>query len=104
MYPDEFIALLSVTPEHPHVLSQFVVVPAEFGRTHSQLREDLIPTDPLIAGTVHSHPSPSARASEQDLIAFSRLGEIHLILAYPYNETSFRAYSASGKSRTIPLV
>ncbi len=104
VYPDEFIALLSVTESDPHLISEFVVIPAEFGRTHSQLHEELIPTDPLIVGSVHSHPSPSARASEQDLIAFSRLGEVHLILRHPYSESSFRAYLRNGKSVTIPLV
>lgn len=104
VYPDEFIAMLSVTPSAPYCISEFVVVPAEFGRTHSQLHEELIPRDPLIVGTVHSHPSPSARASEQDLIAFSRLGEVHLILSRPYAESSFRSYLRNGKTVTIPIV
>lgn len=104
VYPLEFIALLSTTPTNRSQISEFVVVPAEFGLAHSQLRTDLIPTDPLIVGTVHSHPTPSAVASDADLDAFARLGDVHLILRRPFDDSSFRAYLANGKSFTLPVV
>ncbi len=104
VYPDEFIAMLGVSTPLSMVLSEMVVFPAEFGKTHSQLRWDLVPFDPLIVGSVHSHPSHSASPSSADLNAFSRMGKIHLILAYPFSLASFRAYSVRGKLVSIEIV
>lgn len=104
VYPNEFIAMVGVTRAQPFVLNECIVLPAEYGRIHSQLRADLIPFDPTIVGTVHSHPSPSSRASAADRNAFARLGKIHLILGYPYDSVSFSAYSSDGKKVPLPIV
>jgi proteasome lid subunit RPN8/RPN11 len=104
VYPNEFIAMLGVSPHDPFLVSEFVVIPAEYGRVHSQLRTDLIPLDDLIVGTVHSHPSPSVQSSSADKNAFARLGTIHLILGYPYALSLFRAYGSDGKPLPVVVV
>lgn len=104
IYPLEFIAMLGVSAPRSRVLSECIILPAEFGQTHSVLHSELIPADPLVVGSIHSHPSRSARASSADLAAFSHLGKIHLILAYPFRESDFRAYSASGERISLEIV
>lgn len=100
-YPDEFISMLGVTKADSRTLSELVVVPAEFGKTHSSLRADLIPFDPLIVGSIHSHPNEGALPSAADRNFFSRMGSIHIIAGYPYTFDNMRAYNSSGKR--IPL-
>ncbi len=100
-HPNEFIALLSTLERNASLVEEIVVVPATSGRDYAALHSELIPFDPLIVGTVHSHPTPSPYPSEQDLIAFARMGELHLILAYPYSPSGVRAFNARGKP--IPL-
>lgn len=104
VYPNEYISLLAVSEEHPNLVSEFVILPAEFGWTHSSIRSDLAPVDETIVGTVHSHPSPSTRASPEDKDTFSRLGRFHLILGHPYTESSFSAYDARGKKIPVQIV
>lgn len=101
-YPDEFISMLGVTKADSHTLSELVVVPAEFGKTHSSLRTDLIPFDPLIVGSIHSHPNEGALPSAADRNFFSRMGSIHIIAGHPYTFDNMRAYNSSGKR--IPLM
>lgn len=96
-YPDEFISMLGVKEKGSKVLSELVVVPAEFGKTHSSVRTDLIPFDPLIVGSIHSHPNENARPSSADRNFFGRMGEIHIIAGYPYSFETLRAYSSQGK-------
>ncbi|MFH0970917.1 MAG: Mov34/MPN/PAD-1 family protein [Candidatus Diapherotrites archaeon] len=104
VYPYEFISMLSVGEKNAHHVTEFVVLPAEYGLVHSQLRSDLIPNDPLIVGTVHSHPSRSTRASNADKNVFARLGSFHLILGYPYSLSSFQAYSSFGNPISVKVV
>lgn len=104
IYPLEFIAMVSVSKENPSCLSEFVVLPAEFGEDYSELHTELIPFDSLIVGSVHSHPDSITRPSPEDLNVFSRLGKIHLILGRPYSSSSFSAYNSKGKKVSMPLV
>jgi proteasome lid subunit RPN8/RPN11 len=102
-YPDEFISMLGVSEKGSRVLSELVIVPAEFGKTHSSVRTDLIPFDPLIVGSIHSHPNENARPSSADRNFFSRMGHVHIIAGYPYSFETMRAYSAQGKPISLTI-
>ncbi len=104
VYPLEFIAMVGVSKDTPYCLSEIIVLPAEFGEDFSELHTELIPFDPLIVGSVHSHPDDVTRPSAEDLNVFSRLGKIHLILGHPYDETSFSAYDSKGKKVNLRVV
>jgi proteasome lid subunit RPN8/RPN11 len=104
VYPLEFISMLSVSEENLSCLSELVILPAEYGWDFSELRTDLIPFDPLIVGSVHSHPTSSMRPSSADRLVFARLGKIHLILGHPYGISSFSAYDSNGKKILLPIV
>jgi len=103
-YPDEFISMIGVTAVDSHTLSELVVIPAEFGKTHSSLRTDLIPFDPLIVGSIHSHPNENAHPSSADRNFFSRMGSIHIIAGYPYMFNTMRAYDSKGKRIPLTLI
>mgnify|MGYP001606496819 CR=1 FL=1 len=96
--------MLSVSAADPFLLDECVILPAEFGWEHSELRSDLIHFDTSIIGSVHSHPSPSTRPSSADLGFFSRMGKVHLILGHPYRESSFSAYDSGGRKIHLGIV
>ena len=64
----------------------------------------MLPIDFSIVGTVHSHPSPSARPSKADLVLFNKYGKIHIITANPFNEYSWKIYDHSGKEIKVTIV
>jgi len=94
-YPNEFLALLG-GKRNEKLLEELVVIPAVYGKDFSFLQSNLIPVDFSILGSVHSHPSYSFKASSEDLISFPRMGEVHLIIAQPFNDSSFALYDSKG--------
>jgi proteasome lid subunit RPN8/RPN11 len=103
-YPHEFIALLGSTQKKSGVIDEFIVLPATFGETFSSIRLDLLPYTSGAIGSVHSHPGPSASPSRGDLSAFRAMGEIHLIIAYPFSFESTKAFDANGKQLQLEVV
>jgi proteasome lid subunit RPN8/RPN11 len=53
---------------------------------------------------VHSHPSPYPVPSGADLGLFGRFGRVHLIVASPYDERSWRAYDHRGNEIHLEVV
>jgi len=53
---------------------------------------------------VHSHPSGNPRPSEDDLITFQKHGRVHIIIAYPYEDDTWRAYDYTGKEIKLEIV
>jgi len=95
VYPDEFVALLSVKQDNG-LVEEFVAVPATFGKNFSSYRLDLLPFDSKIVGSIHSHPSSSNNPSTADLRVFSR-GRVNLIIAWPFDLKSMKAFDNFGK-------
>ncbi|MFH1587807.1 MAG: Mov34/MPN/PAD-1 family protein [Candidatus Diapherotrites archaeon] len=95
-FPNEFFALLGGEKEK-ELIDELVIVPAVQGNSFVSIREDLIPFDSRLMGSVHSHPSRNAFPSKADLRSFSRRGLIHLIVSSPYDLNSINAYDFNGK-------
>ena len=102
-YPHEFFALLAVKHDK-QLIEEFVIIPAVYGETHAIFRGDLIPFDASIVGSVHSHPTPSLFPSRADVHAFARFGRIHLIIAFPFNLTSVKAFNGKGSAVQVRVV
>lgn len=100
-HPNEFIALLEL--EGKKIIG-LVLLPAVFGGTFSSLRLDLLPMAPEVNGSVHSHPGWSNRPSKGDLVAFPKLGKVHLIICRPYCAKSARAYDSRGREQELEVV
>jgi proteasome lid subunit RPN8/RPN11 len=57
-----------------------------------------------VCGSVHSHPSPNATPSRADIIFFGKNGTTHIIVGYPYNMHSWRAYNGRGEQISLQVV
>ena len=101
-FPNEFLALLSENKKG--IISEFVLTPTIFGKTHAIFRRDLMPIDKSIVGSYHSHPSNSAMPSKADLRVFSSTGKIHLIAHYPFNFGAIKAFDNNGKTIQLEVI
>lgn len=103
-YPNEFLATLS---HRRGVIFEINIIPGTIeGDRFSVLQPYMQPPDLKfrVAGTVHSHPSPSAHPSRADVIFFGKNGSTHLIVAYPYTMRSWRAYNNRGEEIELEVV
>jgi proteasome lid subunit RPN8/RPN11 len=64
----------------------------------------MAPVDSSIVGTVHSHPSPYPTPSDADVHLFQKYGKIHIIIAMPYDDSSWRAYNFKGERIDLAIV
>ncbi len=103
LHPREFLALLSVGKEN--IIEEFVLLPQmTYGKRHATFNIYMAPIDYSIVGTVHSHPSGNPYPSEGDLYTFRKHGKIHIIIAYPYDDFSWKAYDYNGNEVEVEVV
>ncbi len=104
MHPKEFLAFLAVGRKKDRI-EEFIIMPQMlYGKSSSSFNLAMLPVDRSIVGTAHSHPSGNYFPSSEDLHTFSRIGKIHIIVAYPYNEKNWKAYDSSGKEMFIEVI
>ena len=104
-YPNEFGGLLRVDDEKKDTIIELVLLPGTVsGDSQAIFKLHMMPIDFSIVGTVHSHPSPSARPSGADLQLFRKHGKLHIIAALPFNEDSWKAYNRAGEEIIILIV
>ena len=100
IHPREFAGLLSVG-ESRDIISEVVLVPGTIsGASHAIYRLFMAPVDYSIVGTVHSHPTSNAMPSEADRHFFQKYGIVHIIMAEPYDDFSWKAFDFKGKNGT----
>lgn len=93
-YPKEFAAFLRAADG---VIIELIFLPGTIGADRSTtIPLYMKPIDFSIVGSIHSHPSPNLFPSQADLSMFSRTGDVHIIVAYPYGMENWRAYDRSG--------
>lgn len=102
-YPDEFLALLGRKGKEK-VIDEYILLPGVYGKTFSSIRLDLLPYNAGTVGSVHSHPGPYNSPSMGDLRAFRAMGEIHLIIAKPFNLENVRAFDKKGQEIGLEVV
>ncbi|MBC7219589.1 MAG: Mov34/MPN/PAD-1 family protein [Hadesarchaea archaeon] len=101
-YPKEFAGVLRAKGG---VIKEVLVLPGTLSSEESAvLRLHMLPIDPSACGTVHSHPSPAASPSGDDLLLFTKFGRIHIITAFPYDEKSWKAYNHRGEEVILKIV
>ena len=105
VYPNEFGGLLRVDSDEKHTIKEIVILPGTIsGNSHAIFKLHMLPIDFSIVGTVHSHPSISFYPSDADILLFRKFGKVHIVAAYPYNNTSWRSYDYSGKEIDIKVI
>jgi proteasome lid subunit RPN8/RPN11 len=104
-YPREFGGLLRVDKASKDTISEIIILPGTIsGDSHAIFKLHMLPIDYSIVGTVHSHPSSFIIPSEADLDLFDRFGKIHIIVASPFNENSWKAYDYMGNELEIYII
>lgn len=63
-----------------------------------------LPIDFRRVGVAHSHPSGNITPSEADLHLFSQSGSVHIIMGYPFNLSSWKAFSRDGEEIHLDVV
>ena len=102
-YPDEFIALLRAREDR--VISELIVLPLSvYGDGFSSINFGMLPITSDAAGSIHSHPGYENRPSRGDLLFFSRVKGVHLIVGYPYRKEDIAAYDNLGKRIALEII
>ncbi len=97
-YPNEFLAFFDGEIKDKILyITGLLFVPGETCETGAMVHTELIPMSTKYVGSVHSHPGPSARPSDADLMTFSRNGYFHMIVCLPYSFETFKAYDRYGQ-------
>jgi len=105
IYPKEFGGLLRVDSKLKHTIIEVILLPGTIsGGSQAIFQLHMLPIDFSIIGTVHSHPSGIPRPSSADLTLFDKYGKIHIIVASPFNEYSWKSYDYLGNEIDIKIV
>jgi proteasome lid subunit RPN8/RPN11 len=97
----EFVAVLR---EEDGVIREFLFLPFTSTQVSANLRYDLMPLDPHVAGSAHSHPNGVLRPSDADLRFFPALGRYHLILGPPFSPSSWRCFTSDGQPYELEVM
>jgi proteasome lid subunit RPN8/RPN11 len=97
----EFVAVLR---EEDGVIREFLFLPFTSTQVSASLRYDLMPLDPHVAGSAHSHPNGVLRPSGADLRFFPALGRYHIILGPPFTDMSWRCFTSDGSPCDLEVV
>ncbi len=101
-HPREFACMLRAIDG---IITEIVLVPGTISSQRSAiLRLHMMPIDFSIAGSAHSHPTPNAIPSDADLSLFSKSGQVHIIVGYPYTMNSWKAYSRDGREISLHVI
>lgn len=102
-FPNEFGAFLKAKD---NTIYELALIPGTIqGESHTIFKLYMLPLDPAIVGTVHSHPSHNNRPSRADLQFFEKTGQVHLIVRRPYEgPEAVAAYNRGGAPITLRIV
>lgn len=103
-HPNEGILILRGKSKKGDVLIDGLVVPPFAFNAHSSsgFPHYMLPADMSYVGTVHSHPSGSARPSITDLNNFFEL--ISLIVRFPYGDGYIFAWNSNGNVVKLTII
>lgn len=102
IHPMEFAAMLKADKG---VINELWLIPGtESGEDSALFRLYMMPAEPKVVGTVHSHPSDSFRPSGADLELFRRFGYCHIIVCEPFSTRSWACYDGMGNEKDLEVV
>lgn len=101
-HPYEFAGVIR---EEGGLLQELFLLPGTVSSEESaSLFYDMMPLDPHVAGSAHSHPNGVLSPSAADLSLFPRVGRFHLIVGFPYTPVDWRCYRANGDPVTLEVI
>ena len=93
MAPEEFAGLLQ---EKNGIITEVLILPGtESSEQNAVIKLFTMPNIEAV-GSIHSHPGPNRKPSQADLHLFSKTGNCHIIVGYPYDRQSWTCYDREG--------
>ena len=100
--PNEFAALLK---QKNGVIFEIALLPGTISGQRSAIMQIFLrPIDLNYVGTAHSHPSGAILPSDEDKSLFSKFGNVHIIVGYPFNTQSWRAFNNEGLEIKVEMI
>jgi proteasome lid subunit RPN8/RPN11 len=101
MAPEEFAGLLQ---EKDGVITEVLILPGtESSEQNAVIKLFMMPNVKAV-GSIHSHPGPNHEPSKADLHMFSKTGNCHIIVGYPYDKQSWTCYDKEGNVRELQVI
>jgi len=103
-HPNEGLLILKGKSKKGNIIIEGLVIPpfSHSGPTFAGFPHSFLPFDLSYLGTVHSHPSGSAKPSITDLNNF--FGLISLIVKSPYEDDDIFAWDSKGNSIKLTII
>lgn len=99
--PEEFAGLLQ---EKDGIITEVLILPGtESSEQNAVIKLFMMPNIKAI-GSIHSHPGPNREPSQADLHMFSKTGNCHIIVGYPYDGQSWTCYDKEGNIRELHVI
>ncbi len=100
-HPKEFAGMLYETDQ---IITDVDVPINQSSNGSSVMDLFTLPVNTHIVGSVHSHPSGELQPSDADIRLFMQNGDYHIIVAYPYEITSWVCYDRVGNLRQLDVL
>ena len=100
-HPNEFAGMLYETDQ---IITDVDVPITQSSNVNAVMNLFTLPVNTHIVGSVHSHPSGALEPSDADLHMFMQNGDYHIIVAYPYEMTSWACYDRIGSPRKLAVL
>jgi proteasome lid subunit RPN8/RPN11 len=99
--PEEFAGLLQ---EKDGIITEVLILPGtESSEQNAVIKLFMMPNIKAV-GSIHSHPGPNREPSQADLHMFSKTGNCHIIVGYPYDKQSWTCYDKEGNNRELHVI
>lgn len=99
--PEEFVGLLQ---EKDGIITEVLILPGTESSEQNAVIKLFMMPNVKSEGSIHSHPGPNREPSQADLHMFSKTGNYHIIVGYPYDRQSWTCYDAEGNVRELQVI
>ncbi len=100
-YPKEFAGMLYADNG---IITRVDVPLTQSSDVSAVMNLFMLPVNPHLIGSVHSHPSGDMTPSATDMKMFMQNGDYHIIVGYPYDMKSWVCYDRVGKRRNLDVL
>jgi proteasome lid subunit RPN8/RPN11 len=100
-YPKEFAGMLYADNG---VITRVDVPLTQSSNVSAVMNLFMLPVNPHLIGSVHSHPSGNMDPSSTDIKMFMQNGDYHIIVGYPYDMKSWICYDRVGNRRHLDVL
>ena len=100
-YPKEFAGMLYADNG---VITRVDVPLTQSSNVSAVMNLFMLPVNPHLVGSVHSHPSGDMKPSATDIKMFMQNGDYHIIVGHPYDMKSWICYDRVGNRRHLDVL